>query len=136
MAFDYRETPCRNRIGLLKEGFIPKVIKVVRRTIGRFAKLAAATVLVLGAWFYLGGYVLDVPGRVTAKPVSLYRHFEGMLGRDAPVHIVPPGTRCRAFQANMKVLFNFRVWCGGAIYGWTDDTAAFEPPLDMDSAVQ
>lgn len=89
-----------------------------------------------GLCFYLGGCVVDLPGRVATKPVFLYEHFEGMLGNERPVHVLEPGTKCHAFQGGMKVVFNFRIWCGGQVYGWTDDTAAFEPPLDMDTVFQ
>jgi len=113
-----------------------KDIKVARPVIGRFAKWGVGVIAIAGICIYVGGFVIDIGGRVTTKPVLLYERFEGMLADDQPLHVVAENTRCRAFQIGMKILINFRIWCGGSVVGWTDDTAAFDPPVDMNSIVQ
>jgi len=107
-------------------------MKVARRETGKdrsyviWLGLAAAVVALFGL---VGGYRLDLAGRVVAKRVALYQEWEGMLDPAAKVvGYVEPGTKCRVFQVGAKSILNYRVRCGNLI-GWTADGYSFDPPI-------
>lgn len=86
-------------------------------------------ILLLVAWS--SGYCIDLFGRTAIADVRLHATASTVMQADDPaVRELPAGSRCRLIRVETKNFAAFRVKCG-SLDGWTDETEAFDPPLDI-----